>query len=117
MPGTKDEITIWRNGTKKREKKNYLAMFLREACKITSIRQGEIFQILWPCPKNMLLLKLPPEDQCKFIIPENFINKLKAMSILHDYSSIWDNVLCNSTTQVHNVGKGTVRIVLMAKRW
>ena len=46
MPGTKDEITIWRNGTKKREKKNYLTMFLQEACKITSIRQGEIFHIL-----------------------------------------------------------------------
>ena len=34
MPGMKDEITIWENGTKKREKNYYFIMFLRKDYKI-----------------------------------------------------------------------------------
>ena len=48
--------------------------------------------------KNVLLLKLPPADQCKCIIHENFINRLRALSILYDSSSFWETVLCNNTT-------------------
>ena len=34
MPGMKDEITIWENGTKKRKKNYYFIMFLRKAYKM-----------------------------------------------------------------------------------
>ena len=34
MSGMKDEISIWENITKKRERKYYLAMVVREAYKI-----------------------------------------------------------------------------------
>ena len=36
MPGIKDEITIWENGTKKRETNYYLIMFLQETYEIYS---------------------------------------------------------------------------------
>ena len=66
----------------------------------------------YPRPKNVLLLKQSLPDQCKSIIHENFINKLKALSILYDSNSFWDKII----PQIHNVGKGTVRIVQMEKR-
>ena len=34
MPGMKDEISIWENGTSKCERKYYLTMVLQEAYKI-----------------------------------------------------------------------------------
>ena len=46
----------------------------------------------------MLLLKQSPADQCKCIIHENFISKLKALSIVYDSSAIWNTVLCHNTT-------------------
>ena len=37
---------------------------------------------------------------CKCIIHENYINKLKALSIVYDSTSFWDTVLCNNTTHL-----------------
>ena len=51
-----------------------------------------------PSSKKCFLLKQSPENQCKCIIHENFINKLKALSTLYHFSLFWDTVLCNNTT-------------------
>ena len=56
----KNEITIWENGTKTRERKYYLTMFVWEAYWVTSIWQGEIFQILWPSSKKCVATQTIP---------------------------------------------------------
>ena len=48
--------------------------------------------------KDVLLPKQSLADQCKCMIHENFINKLRVLSILCDSSSFWETVLCNNTT-------------------
>ena len=81
MPGMKDEITILENGTKKHERKYYITMFLQEAYKIyTELPVFDKVKFSKFCdlrPKNVLLLKQSPVDQCKCKIHENFNNKLK----------------------------------------
>ena len=59
-------------------------------------------------------MKQSPADQCKCINHETFINKLKALSIfmtLIHFTTLFYAII----PQIHNVGKGTVRIVQMAK--
>ena len=46
------------------------------------------------------LLKESPADQCKCIVHENVINKLKALSILYNSNSFQNTVLCNNTTNL-----------------
>ena len=77
----KDEITSWTNGTKKRERKYYLIMFMQEVYKIyTELPVSDQVNFSKFCDllqKNVLLSKQFPVDQCKCIIHKSFINKLK----------------------------------------
>ena len=102
MPDMRDEITSWENGTKKHKTKYYLTMFLQEAYKISTelpvSDKGKFSKFCDLHPKNVLLLKQSPADQCKCKIHENLINNLKLLSILHYSGSFWDDALCNNTT-------------------
>ena len=99
MPGMKDELTAWDKGAKRCERKYYLAMFLREAYSIyinlpvtEKVKFSKFCEL---CPKNVLLLNESPADQCKCMIHENFINKLKAITC--DSSTFWNFVLCDDS--------------------
>ena len=77
MPGMKDEISIWENGTNKHERKYCLTMVLQEAYKICTelpvsdkIKFSKFCDL---CPKNVLLLKQSPVNQCKYILQEIFL--------------------------------------------
>ena len=71
MPGMKDEITIWENGTKKREKNYYFIMFLRKAYKI--------------------YIELPVSDKVKFSKFWNFLN-----FAFYDLILLWVTFVSNS---------------------
>lgn len=81
-------MVVWENGIKKRPRKYYMTMFLREAYSIyqSSVADSSVsfskFGSL--CPKNVLLLKDTPKDQCKCKIHENFILMLDATNIKYD---------------------------------
>ena len=101
MPGMKDELTAWEKGAKRCEQKYYLAMFLREAYSIyINLPVTEKVKFSKFCelrPKNVLLLNQSPADQCKCMIHENFINKLKGAAITYDSSTFWNFVLCDDS--------------------
>ena len=44
-------------------------------------------------PKNVLLLKQTPLDQCRCQVHENFIFKLSALNILY-HDNFWQKSLC-----------------------
>ena len=100
MPGMKDEIVVWINGGKKRKRKYYMTMYLREAY--------AIFRELYPqytislsmfCqlrPKNVLLLHQTPADQCHCRIHENVFLRLKGLKIVYDSESIWKRIICDA---------------------
>ena len=73
----KDEFPIWENGTNKRERKYCLTMVLQEAyknCPELSVSNKMKFSKFCDlCPKNVLLLKQSPVNQCKYIIQEIFL--------------------------------------------
>ena len=48
-------------------------------------------------PRNVLLMKDSPNDQCKYIIHENLINMLKGLPITYDSNKFWHIVLCDSS--------------------
>ena len=91
----KDEISIWENGTKNVRKSTTPPCFTMSYQYLTKCNFPNFVTF---CPENLLLLKYSPVDQCKCITHENFINNLKALSVLYDSSSFWDTVLCNNTT-------------------
>ncbi|XP_071034011.1 uncharacterized protein [Parasteatoda tepidariorum] len=97
-PGMKDSICVWEGGEKKVLQKHYLTMFLREAFSIFK-EENPTFNICFSkfCslrPKNVLLMKNTPSEQCKCKIHENFTLKLK--SLRYEYSNrFWENCLCN----------------------
>lgn len=97
-PGANDFIVVWENGIKKKCQKHYLTLYLREAfC---------IFKEFFPnieigfsnfCslrPKNVLLMKDTPSDQCKCLTHENFMFKLKGLkqNYCNDW---WTMILCD----------------------
>lgn len=99
-PGMKDIVTIWANGKKEKLQKHYMTMFLKEAFYIFKEENPNIkigySKFCSLRPKNVLLLKETPADQCKCKIHENFILKLKSLSPKCTYSSeFWKNVLCD----------------------
>lgn len=98
-PGMKDTICIWDNGIKKTLQKHYMTMFLKEAFYIF-IEENPEFEVGFSkfCqlrPKNVLLLKSTPSEQCKCKIHENFMLKLKALN--YEYTNnFWKNCLCDA---------------------
>ena len=77
MSGTKDEMVVWDSFGKKRLRKYYLTMYLREAYAVFN----ETKQVAMDCsfsafcklsPQNVLLLGETPRDQCECVAHENF---------------------------------------------
>ncbi|RUS87408.1 hypothetical protein EGW08_004862 [Elysia chlorotica] len=68
-PGMRDEVTLWEGGVKKKMRKYYLTMFLREAYKLFQASHSDVrigfSKFCALKPKNVLLLKDTPSDQCK----------------------------------------------------
>ncbi|KAK6171681.1 hypothetical protein SNE40_018123 [Patella caerulea] len=99
MPGMKDEITIWMNGSKEKKRKYYLTLFLREAYSIyCQVNPDYIISFPKFCslrPKNVLLLHETPADQCRCRIHENFIMKLNGLKIHYDSQQFWESHLCD----------------------
>lgn len=96
-PGVNDFVTIWENATKKKCQKHYLTLYLREAF--------AIFKEVIPdygigfskfCslrPKNVLLMKDTPSDQCRCVTHENFTLKLKGLKEIYS-NDWWNKILC-----------------------
>ena len=100
MPGLKDEMVIWINGKNTgKKRKYYLTMFLREAYAIFKLSHPEptvcFSKFCALRPKNVLLLKNTPMDQCKCKHHENFILRLKGLNQVYD-ESWWMKYLCSS---------------------
>ena len=76
--------------------KKTTTMFLREAFSVFKTRYHEIsisFTAFWKLkPKNILLLKNTPMDQCKCKVHENFIYKLSALKINY-HDNFWEECL------------------------
>ena len=92
MPGLKDEITVWKNGKKKKLRKYFLTMFLKEAHAIFQSTYGEVMHFSAFCKLrsiNVLLLEGTPVDQCKYKLHKNFRLLLKALCISYNSSSCW----------------------------
>ena len=90
IPSLKDETTEWENGKKKKWRKYFLTIFLREAHIIFQSTYGEIMPFSAFCklrPKNVFLLEDTPVDQCKCKLHENFRLLLKGLCI--SYNSLW----------------------------
>ena len=90
IQGVKAEIIIWDSaGKKRRKRKYYLTMYLREAYSVfkETVADGEYCSFSVFCnlrPKNVLLLVDTPKEQCKCEIHENFFMKLEAMDSFYD---------------------------------
>lgn len=97
-PGANDFVVVWENGIKKTCQKHYLTMYLREAFCIfkefnSSIKIG-FSKFCSLRPKNVLLMKDTPSDQCKCITHENFMFKVKGLkqNYCNDW---WCKILCD----------------------
>ena len=89
-PGMKDEITLWEGGVKRKLRKYFLTMYLREAFEISKSSFPDInigfSKFCSLRPKNVLLLKDTPRDQCKCMKHENFINMLSGLNLSYSNS-------------------------------
>lgn len=99
-PGLKDSMAVWENGNKLTLQKHYMTMYLKEAYCVFK-EDNPQFEIGFSkfCnmrPKNVLLLKDMPADQCKCKIHENFTLKLKGMNVVYD-NSFLNSVLCDNS--------------------
>ncbi|GBM13664.1 hypothetical protein AVEN_148187-1 [Araneus ventricosus] len=98
-PGMQDEMTIWENGIKKRVRKLYLTINMKEALALFQEENPSInigySKFCSLRPKNVLLVKDTPSDQCKCKSHENFILLLKGLNINYN-NDFWKEVLCNS---------------------
>ena len=97
-PGMKDEVTVWEQGVKKRLRKYYLTMYIKEAYSVFKSKYPKCvigystFAKLRP--KNVFLLKDTPTDQCKCRTHENFILKVEAIGLKYD-NELWEICLCD----------------------
>ena len=102
-PGLKDYVTLYEGEKKQWLWKHYLTMFLREAFNVFKARYPEISISFTACcqlrPKNVLLLKNTPMDQCKCKVYENFIFKLSALKINY-HDNFWEKCLCEGLSQI-----------------
>ena len=102
MPGKSDKVTVWTDEGRKRLRKYYLTMYLKEAHALyLESCESDNDWCSFPSfcsfrPQNVLLLGDSPKHQCKCEIHENFLLKLEAISILYE-KSWWETVLCDIT--------------------
>lgn len=97
-PGANDFVVVWENGIKEKRQKHYLTMYLREAfCILKELNPNIQIGFSKFCslrPKNVLLIKDTPSDQCKCMIHENFMYKVKGLK--QNYSNDWwSKILCD----------------------
>jgi len=109
-PGLRDEITVWIKGSKQKLRKYFLMMYLKEAYNIFKNTHPSV-QVSFSTfadlrPKNVLLLKCQPPDQCKCRTHENFFNKLKSLN--KHYSD--EFCLCKNEEWDSDCWKGTCKI-------
>lgn len=99
-PGIKDVITVWQEGKKEKLQKHYMTMFLHEAFSVFKEENQEVkigfSKFCSLRPKNVLLLKETPAEQCKCRLHENFIMKLKALKYTYN-NDFWKNLLCDDS--------------------
>lgn len=99
-PGMKDVITVWKDGKKEKLQKHYMTMFLHEAFCVFKEENEEVkvgfSKFCSLRPKNVLLLKETPAEQCKCRLHENFILKLKALKYTYN-NDYWKNLLCDDS--------------------
>ena len=102
-PGLKDYVIVYEGRKKQRPRKHYLTMFLREAFSVFKARYPEIsISFTAFCklrPKNVLLVKNTPMDQCKCKVHENFIFKLSALKINY-HDNFWKKCLCQGHSKI-----------------
>ena len=87
-----DVMTVWTNTSKKKLRKHYLTMYLREAhrtfcdlyCDEERIKVVGFSMFCDLHSKNVVLLESTPRDQCKCTIHENQFLKLNVMGITND---------------------------------
>ena len=99
-PGMVDKMVVYEATGKKRLRKYYLTLHLKEAY---ALYQEVCSPELKCCrslfcalrPKNVLLMCVFPQDQCKCQVLENFDMKLEAMGVNYD-NIFWDSMLCNA---------------------
>ena len=97
MPGLNDVVTVWDDSGKKKLRKYYFTMFLREAHEVYCQTQDNPASFSTFCnlhPKTILLLADSPKDQYRCLIHENIFLELDAMGISYD-SSLKTKVLCS----------------------
>lgn len=95
-PGMKDSIAVWEDGNKVTLQRHYLTVFLKEAFSMFK-EENLDFQIGFSkfCslrPKNVLLLKNTPSEQCKCKTHENF--KLKLRGLHYTYGMNFGKTYC-----------------------
>ena len=97
-PGENDMMTVWEGGERKRVRKYYLTMYLKEIYYMfkTFYPENDVgfskFASLRPA--NVLLLKSQPRDQCKCKLHENFRLKLHALHVDYNGGNFWERFLC-----------------------
>ena len=103
-------MTVWTEAGKIKIRKYYQSMYLGE---VFGMFKGEnqdckigfsLFASLRP--KNVLLLKNQPLDQCKCSVHENSYLLLNALDINIDKISFWQIVLCGSEDYTSSYWKG-----------
>ena len=99
-PALKDEMTVWTEAGKTKMRIYYLTMYLREVFAMFKAENQDceiwFFLFVSVRPKNVLLLKNQPLDQCKCSIHENSYLLLNALGVNIDKISFWQIVLCES---------------------
>ena len=95
-------MTIWTEEGRRRVRKYYLTMYLKEAYALylencyDGDDQCKFSTFCALRPKNVLLLDESPKQQCKCQTHENLFLKLEAMGI-HYEKEWWATVLCDTT--------------------
>ena len=98
-------MTVWVDDGKKKLRKHFLTMFLREAHFLYSVKLIHLkmekniisySKFCKLCPVNVLLLDDTPIELCKCLIHENVLMKLDALGYYYQ-SKFWNEVLCNTS--------------------
>ena len=101
-PSVKDEMTLWDDSGKKYKlRKYYLEMTVDEAFALfkkenpnEKIGRSKFYELK---PKNVLLMKDSPADQCKCAVHETYRMLLVPFKIETTNKDFWTNILCNTS--------------------
>lgn len=105
-PGQKDEMTIWVKGERKRVRKYYLMLHLKEAHFLFKEKYPD-YQIGYSkfCslrPENVLFIKDTPVNQCKCFKHENFEMMLNGLKLKYNHRFL-GKFLCSETVDKNQV--------------